>query len=307
MQQLNDWLQRTISLGPGAQSKLLVSLAIIVILWAIRRLVLRAVHRRTEDVAARYRWRKTTTYTAVALGVVLLGAVWIAALRQLGTFLGLLSAGLAIALKDLVSDLAGWAFILSRRPFQVGDRIQIGPHAGDVIDIRVFKFTLMEIGGWVEADQSTGRVIHVPNSMVLRDVLANYAQGFQYIWTEIPVVITFESNWQKAKEVLRQVGNRHAETFSADAAARVREAARRYLILYTKLTPTVYTSVVDIGVRLTLRFLCEPRRRRGVEEAVWEDILREFAAQPDIDFAYPTTRFYEHPLEGKPGLRPSAD
>ena len=307
---MDDWLSRleeALTLAPGGERKLLISLAIVAVLWLIRRLILRAVNRHVADPASRYRARKTTTYTVFAIGVVLLGAVWFAALRTLGTFLGLLSAGLAIALRDLVSDLAAWIFIVSRRPFQVGDRIQIGAQAGDVVDIRVFKFTLMEIGNWVDADQSTGRVIHVPNSLVMREPLANYSQGFQYIWHEIPVTVTFESDWEKAKEILLQVANRHAETLSADAAERVRQAARRYLMMYTKLTRTVYTRVVDFGIKITLRFLVEPRRRRGIEEAIWEEILREFAAQPSIDFAYPTTRFYDHRTEGKPALRPPAD
>lgn len=300
-------IQEALDLTPGTQQKLLLSLAIIVVLWAIRWLVLRAIDRHTEDATTRYHARKTTAYTISVVGLLLLGAVWLAALRQIGTFLGLLSAGLAIALKDLVSDLAGWLFIVTRRPLQVGDRIEVGPHRGDIVDVRLFKFTLMEIGNWVAADQSTGRVIHVPNSLILREAFANYAQGFQYIWVEMPVVVTFESDWVKAKRILQETANRHAEVFSSDAEAQVRRAASRYLIVYTKLTPTVYTSVVDFGVRLTVRFLCQPRRRRGVEEAVWEDILKAFHAEPDIDFAYPTTRFYDHRSEGKPALRPPAD
>ena len=67
---------------------------------------------------------------------------------------------------------------------------------------RIFMFTLMEIGNWVDADQSTGRVIHIPNGKVFKEVLANYSKGFQYIWNEIPVLVTFESNWKKAKEIL---------------------------------------------------------------------------------------------------------
>ena len=63
----------------------------------------------------------------------------------------------------------------------MGDRIQIGEHSGDVIDIAIFKFTLMEIGHWVETDQSTGRVLHVPNGQVFQATVANYSQGFKYI------------------------------------------------------------------------------------------------------------------------------
>ncbi|HAW79639.1 MAG TPA: mechanosensitive ion channel protein MscS, partial [Balneola sp.] len=68
-------------------------------------------------------------------------------------YFGLLSAGLAIALKDPVTDLAAWMFIIWRKPFDVGDRIELGKSKGDVIDIRPFKFTILEIGNWVDADQ----------------------------------------------------------------------------------------------------------------------------------------------------------
>ena len=57
---------------------------------------------------------------------------------------------------------------------------------------------------------------------------------------------------------------------------------------------------------LTIRYLCEPRRRRGTEQEIWEDILDAFAKHDDIDFAYPTQRFYDNSAEGKPGTRPEA-
>lgn len=233
-----------------------------------------------------------------------MGRVWYEGFQSIATFLGLLSAGLAIALKDLLVNLAGWIFIMWRRPFEVGDRIQIGNLVGDVIDLRIFQFTLMEIGGWVDADQSTGRVVHIPNGKVFTEAQANYHKGFQYIWNEIPVLITFESNWKKAKGILQKVGIKHAEHLSASAEQRIKEASRKFMIFYSKLTPTVYTSVKESGVLLTIRYLCEPRRRRDSEEAIWEEILEKFAHCPDIDFAYPTRRFYNNLLERKSGTKP---
>ena len=186
----------------------------------------------------------------------------------------------------------------------MGDRIEVGGHRGDVIDIRLFKFTLLEIGNWVHADQSTGRVIHLPNSLILTDVIANYSRGFELIWNEIPVLVTFESNWEEAKRILVRVGEEHDAHLSHEAERRIREASKRYMIVYSKLTPTVYTSVQDCGVLLTLRYLIGPRKRRGSEQAIWEEVLREFAAREDIDFAYPTQRFYDNVDGGQaPGSR----
>lgn len=299
MTEIVSWLRDLVSSDSEVQVKLAASFLVVMLCWFVHRVVTRVVQRRTEDVQVRYRWRKTSSYSAIGFGLFFLGYVWIERFQSIGTFLGLLSAGLTIALRDLVAGLAGWVFLIVKRPFELGDRIQIGAHAGDVIDIRVFQFTLMEIGNWVDADQSTGRVIHVPNGRVLTEVLANYSKGFELIWHEIPVLVTFESDWRRAKEILQAVADKHAQDLGEETQERIRRAAKRFLILYNKLTPTVYTKVVDSGVLLTIRFLCEPRRRRGMEQAVWEDVLDAFGAEPGIDFAYPTQRFYDHPREAE--------
>jgi len=300
---ITEWLQNTLGLSATALDRITDSLIAILVLWALRRIVLWIMRRRVDDIRARYRWQKLTAYTVVPVGILIVGRIWFEGFSSIATFLGLVSAGIAIALKDLLVNLAGWAFILWRRPFEVGDRIQIGEHAGDVIDVRIFQFTLLEIGNWVGADQSTGRVIHVPNGKVLTDFLANYSKGFKYLWNELPILITFESNWQKAKEILQETALRHAAHLTDDASAKVRESSSRFMIFYSKLTPTVYTSVADCGVLLSMRYLCEPRRRRSTEQEIWEDVLRAFGDNEDIDFAYPTTRFYDNRGEGKPGAR----
>ena len=289
---VTEWLQNTLGLSSYMQRKIFVSIITIIFLWIIRILISKFFLHKIEDNRSRYRWQKTTNYFVIVLGIVLIGRTWIEGLQSVVTYLGLLSAGLAIALKDPITNLAGWLFIIWRKPFELGDRIQIGNHAGDVIDIRIFQFTLFEIGNWVDADQNTGRVIHIPNGKVFTEVQANYSKGFQYIWNEIPVLITFESNWEKAKDILHGIVKRQAEYLSESAERKVREAARRFLIIGTKLHPQVYTSVEDSGVLLTIRYICEPRERRDTTEAIWEEILQEFAKNPDIDFAYPTRRIY---------------
>jgi small-conductance mechanosensitive channel len=293
--------QETLGLSTETQIDILLSLLVVFGIWLIRRILLRAVLRKTEDAHTRYRWRKTTGYVAFLIGVIFIARIWFQGLGSLTTVIGLVSAGIAIALKDALVGLAGWGFIMWRRPFAVGDRIQIGNVSGDVIDLRIFQFTLMEIGNWVQADQSTGRVVHVPNGRVFTEVLANYSKGFQYVWDEIGVLVTFESDWQKAKRILQEIVTRHAEHLSEEAERRVREASKKFMIFYTVLTPTVYTSVEDCGILLTLRYLTEPQKRRARLQLIWEDILKEFAGQDDIDFAYPTQRLYFNPREGKPG------
>lgn len=277
--------------------KLIESIALIIIIWLFKILIVKLINKNITDVKTQYHWRKLIKSTIFIIVLILVGRIWFRGAQSLVTYLGLLSAGVAIALKDVLANLAGWLYIISRRPFNVGDRVQIGEFAGDVIDQSFFEFTLLEIGNWVHADQSTGRIVHIPNGKIFSQDLANYDKGFKYLWNEIEVVVTFESDWKKAKGLLLDITNKKGENISKSMESQIKRAAKKYMIYYKELTPIVYTSVVDHGVKLTIRHLCETRKRRGYTEAIWEDILLEFAKNKNIEFAYPTTRFYKNKEE----------
>ncbi len=288
-------------------SNLVETVIIIALLVLLRFVIIRVVYSKVQSTELRYKWRKNVTYALVFIGFLLVGRTWFEGIRSLATFLGLLSAGLAIALRGPVTDVAGWIFLIWRQPFDVGDRIQIGDHKGDVIDVRVFKFTILEIGNWVHADQSTGRVIHIPNHYVFSQTVANYTSDFEFIWNEIEVVFTFESNWKKAEEILKKITTDHLEDYVVDAEKQIRRATKSYLIHYRNLTPIVYTDVVDDGIRLTIRHLSNPRKRRGINQMIWRDILEAVDQESDLDFAYKTLRIYQNQVEGKSGLKPNSD
>lgn len=305
MESISEWLRSQFGMTPAMQGRVLSSLMWILVLWLSRRLIMLAVARTVKDHGVRYRWSKATQYVAVILGIIGIASIWSSVIRGVATFLGLVSAGLAIALKDILTNMAGWGFIVWRKPFELGDRIEINEFTGDVVDIRLFQFTLLEIGNWADADQTTGRLIHIPNAMVISDGLANYTRGFQYIWDELAVLVTFESDWRAAKALLTDLALEYGASATDVAAAQIVRAREKFFISGMSFDPVVYTSVQDSGVLLTLRYVCHARRRRAVAEEIWEAILTEFAKLDDIDFAYPTTRFYQNPTEGKPGTKPS--
>lgn len=240
---------------------------------------------RINDPDARFRVRKITGYVAWTAALFMLARLWFEGFRDASTFLGLLSAGLAVALQRPITNVAGFLFIVWHRPFRVGDRIQIGTVRGDVIDVRLFQTTLLEVGNWIDADQSTGRIITLPNYRVFEDHQANYNSAFELIWHEISLVVTFDSDWQGAKQIIEAIAAAEYEQIREGAEAAVKRAENEHVIQYKNITPRVYTAVVDRGVRLTLRYLCAPRLRRDTEERVWEAILRAFEAREDIAFA----------------------
>ncbi len=272
------------------QAKIIATLLAILLIVALRKSIINLFILRVEDAKIRYNWLRVTTYASVGFGIIIVGQIWLDGIGSIVTYLGLVSAGIAIALKDPITNITGWLFILWNRPLEAGDRIQLGEHSGDVIDINFFNFTVMEIGNWVDADQNTGRIIHIPNGKIFIETLANYGKGFEYIFNEIPVLITFESKWQIAKKILEKIAKDFGEHPTRAAERKIKKASQKFLIQDQKLDPVVYTKVAESGVLLTIRYLCTPQFRRETEQEIWEEILKEFDLDPNIALAYPTIR-----------------
>ena len=100
------------------------------------------------------------------------------------------------------------------------------------------------------------------------------------------------------KTLLLDIVKEKEKDLSKEAQTGLRKSSKKYLIFYKKLDPIVYTSVKESGVMLSVRYLCKPQRRRGSENAIWEEVLDAFSKNTDIEFAYPTQRIYYNPEEG---------
>ncbi len=295
-----EYIESWTGMEVGLQWKIIWTIIAVILLWVGRRAVLRFIERGVSEPEHYRKARRVLSFIITVTAAILLWRIWLGGLGSLGTYLGLLSAGVAIAMQDTIANIAARGYILWLKPFKKGDRIEIGETKGDVIASGLFHFSLLEIGKWVDADQSTGRIVHVPNNTVLKRPLFNYTEGFEFIWHEIPITITFESDWREAKNILSRLVDDTVGHLARDAKEQIKESKRKFDIVYRKLSPAVFTSVVGSGVKFTLRYLTDPRRRRSTEEALWERILEEFGRRDDIDFAYPTTRFYDNQGEGKP-------
>lgn len=274
----------------GNRGNLISSVSVVIVLILLRRLLIGTVSK-TGDPETAFRARKTITYSTAAIGLIALSWIWFDAIDNLATYLGLVSAGIAIGLADLLKNVVGWIYIVVRRPFKIGDRIEIAEIKGDVIDIRPFRFSMMEVSGsFVAAEQSTGRLLHVPNGLVFTSPVANYTEAFAFVWHEIQVLLTFESDWRAGRVVLEKAITNAAAKHIEQTAAAIRHTALEYNIKMGAVTPRVYVTVRDSGVELTGRFLIDPRTRRIEDEAVWIDVLDGIAANDQIVLAYPTTR-----------------
>ena len=298
-----NWLAKLFTYS-SIQVKFLATFIATLTLIFFRRTIIKIIIDRIKDAKLRYQWQKGISYITFIIGFLVIGQIWFDGIQSIATYLGLLSAGIAISLRDPLVNLVGWLYIVWRNPLEVGDRVQLGDHAGDVIDINLFNFTLMEIGNWVDADQNTGRLIHVPNGHVFTQTLANYGKGFKYIWNEISMQITFESDWKKAKKILENIATLHSTHLTDLAVKQFKEASKKFMIkTHDQLEPSVYISAEDSGIKLTIRYLCEPSMRRPTSKEIWEDILNKFENEINIEFAYPTVRRYNNKIESKLAIK----
>jgi small-conductance mechanosensitive channel len=157
---------------------------------------------------------------------------------------------------------------------------------------------MLEVGGRVR--QITGSMLHMPNGLVFTEPLTNYTEGFAYIWHEVPVLVTFESDWEEAERlVLEAVTDASAAISPQRVAEELRQTAVEYRFHIADLAPSTIVTVEDSGVLITGRLLVAARGgRRAAEQKVWRRLLTSFAERPDIDLAYPTVRTYlEGPVE----------
>ncbi|MEX2582873.1 MAG: mechanosensitive ion channel domain-containing protein [Gemmatimonadota bacterium] len=298
---LERW--RDLYLVTGAE-KLLVFLAFAFLFYLLSRLARRAIGDHIEDINRRHVLRKWITYAYVFLLLLVAIALFADWLTGLGTILALLIAGIAVALQDVLKSLVGWLYMSSRAGIEIGSRIEVNGIVGDVIDIGVLKTTMLEVGGdLVFGRQSTGRLVTVPNYRMLSDSVLIAVGGSPYVWHEIRTTVTFESDWRRAEEILKEIGEEiHAEV-APELERGFRRLERRYAFKYGALTPIVYVSIGESGVQLTLRFMIHARRRRGAVDHASRRILAAFATEPAIRIAYITYRIYR-PGEGSADGRP---
>lgn len=278
--------------------KLIAFLVMGIVVYVATRLIRRVIRENIEDINRRHIFQKYTAYVAAFLLLVAGVALFADSLQGFGTILALLLAGIAVALQDVLKSVVGWIYVSGRSGIEVGSRVEVAGVLGDVVDIGVLKTTLLEVGEMVYGRQSSGRLVTIPNYLLLSSNVHFQGSANPWAWQEVRVTITFESDWKRAEEVLREIGDEiHAE-LAPQLDEGFRRLEQRYAFKYGTLTPIVYLTISGTGVELTLRFLTAVRRYRGTVDRISRRILAVFASEPNIELAHPTYRVFRR---GEPG------
>lgn len=276
---LNAWLEYLGQLELLNALLFIISLGLIVFL--IRLLVLRFLKRRLKDKISYRHWSLNTGYLSVLVIILFSVPAILPSLQGLAAVLGLFGAGILIVNKEILMNMSGWFYLMVRRPFEVGNRVGIHGIYGDVIDIRLMDFTLIETASPRFGGQSTGRVVHIPNSALFTNPLSNASKEFAFNWNEIPVPLTVNSNWKKALTILEKIATEKLEHISSEDE-RLKRSEALYSIKYKRVKPIVYVEYRKGAIILTIRHLCEPKTRRILTDLIWREILIRFAKEKQI-------------------------
>jgi small-conductance mechanosensitive channel len=214
------------------------------------------------------------------LAVVLILGVWVQRIGDLSVALGIMGAGLAFALQEVIGSIAGWITIVTGRPFEIGDRIETGGIRGDVVDIGVLRTKLMEIGNWLGGDHNTGRIVTVSNAFIFKEPLFNYSRYLSYIWDEITIPVPYESNWQQAIKIMTDVVLNHPnyQSLLPKAQEQRRQARHEFAIKITPLEARTYVRLTDNWIELGLVYPVDIDIRRSFRSEVSQMILDAFSS-----------------------------
>ena len=178
----------------------------------------------------RYFVSKVSSYFIYLIAIIVALGIWIEQTQSLVVAMGFVGAGIAIALQRPLMNLVGFLTLITIRPYEAGDRIEIEGVSGDVIDVELMYTKLMEIGGNANYDQFTGKIKEIPNSFVLEKIVTNYSRDFAFIWEEMMIPITYSSNLKKASEIMEKAANKITKQFVEKSTRQLKKMTYKYLL-----------------------------------------------------------------------------
>jgi small-conductance mechanosensitive channel len=245
--------------------------------------------RKIKDKMVRYSLNKVITILSAVVAIAIILHIWFPDTQSLVVAVGVISAGVVIALQDVFRNFAGGILIMTGNLYRVGDRIEIGGETGDVMDIGIMNTTMMELRGWIDSDQATGRITSIPNGKVITTQVHNYTKDHSFLWDEIMIPITYASNWKKAKEVMLDIVTRETVEIVKEAEAEIEQIGETYYLPKRMVEPAVYLTPTDNWISFHVRYVTRVKERRAFRTRISEMILQKVQEYPDISISSTTT------------------
>lgn len=245
------------------------------VVYALSRIARRSINRLSIDATSRYRGRKVVALLGYLSAIAVLAAIYSNKLGGFTLAFGVVGAGVAFALQEVIASVAGWAVLSVASYYSIGDRVQLGGIKGDVIDIGILRTTLMEVGDWVNADLYNGRIVRIANSFVFKEPVFNYSGDFPFLWDEITLPVRYGSDWEFTRDVLSRVVDEICKDYAIQSAEAWRHAVNRYRLEEAKIEPMITLAATDNWIQFTIRYIVDYRKRRFVRDRLFTRILEE--------------------------------
>jgi small-conductance mechanosensitive channel len=248
----------------------------------------RIIVRRVQDMKTRYTAIKIVTLLSAVFILVFGLRIWVADPSALLITYGIIGAGIAFALQDVFKNVVGGVLIIVSGYYRIGERIAIDGQVGDVMDIGILDTTLMEIRGWVRGDQPSGRLLAVPNGLVLNHSFINYTRDHSFLWDEVSIPLTYESDWRRAREIVLSILKMETAVTTAQAELEIARLGQRYYLPRKDVEPSVYIALTDNWITLDARYVTDARTRRLLRSRLSELILSAIEKEETITIASET-------------------
>lgn len=246
------------------------------------------IAKKIKDDKTRFEFSRIVSILYIVLLVLVSIRVWVEDTQVLLVSYGLIAAGVTVALQDFFKNLMGGLIIFTTGTYRVGDRIEINSKLGDIIDIGILNTTLFELKEWVNADQPTGRISTIPNSVVLDSVINNYSKDNPFIWDEIILPITYDSDWKGAHERIMSIVREETLGVTLEAQEHISELSKKYYLSEYTQVPVVYLKMTDNWIELSIRYITLARQRRYIHDRLSRLILEDLQKDDRITIASAT-------------------
>jgi small-conductance mechanosensitive channel len=247
------------------------------VIFGLSELWRRGVYRYVREARRRYQFlllRKFAFWFVIGLIIIIILAP---KLGSFVTFAGLLTAGIAVALQNVIVAVVGYFFLIGKFGIRVGDRVEASGITGEVIDIGLVRFHLMELGA---GNTPTGRVVAFSNSIVFQANAGLFKQipGASFAWHQVTLTVPREADFGLIKKSLVGAVENVLRDYEKDIQHAYGEMEKTGILMSKRdLRPMLELHLTTSGIEATIRYPVDFQHASDIDARVSRELLDTLA------------------------------
>jgi small-conductance mechanosensitive channel len=192
---------------------------------------------------------------------------------QVPTILGLATAGLTVVFQDFILAFFGWFVLMGRSGIRVGDWVEINGVGGEVLEIGLFRTSLLETGNWTDKGHPTGRRVTFINNFAISGQYFNFSTAGQWMWDEISVNIPQSADTYKTIEAIHKAVLKQTEKDSALAQDEWQKSTKQNGLSQFTAQPSVDMRPASSGVDIIVRYVTRAGDRFDMRNHLYQAVI----------------------------------